>query len=42
MLNDPDIGVSNAALESLKALSGQDFGKSIDRWSRWLDRVSKP
>lgn len=37
LLNDQDVVVSTAALEALKALSGQDFGKSIDRWSRWLD-----
>lgn len=41
LLADQDIGVSTAALDSLKAISGQDFGKSVERWSRWLD-TKKP
>ncbi|HQR06421.1 MAG TPA: hypothetical protein PLN21_06340 [Gemmatales bacterium] len=41
LLADQDIGVSTAALDSLKAISGQDFGKSVERWSRWLDTVPK-
>jgi hypothetical protein len=41
VLQDPDPGVSAAAHEALKSLSGQDFGKSIDRWSRWLDTVNR-
>lgn len=41
LLADQDIGVSAAALESLKAISGQDFGKSVDRWNRWLE-TAKP
>lgn len=40
LLADPDIGVSTAALNALKTLSGQDFGKSVERWSRWLDTVN--
>lgn len=40
VLQDQDPGVSAAALEALKAISGQDFGKSINGWSRWLDRVN--
>jgi len=40
LLADQDIGVSAAALDSLKAISGQDFGKSVERWSRWLDKVT--
>lgn len=44
LLADQDIGVSTAALDSLKAISGQDFGKSVERWSRWLDKanIKKP
>lgn len=41
LLADLDIGVSTAALEALKSISGQDFGKSVDRWSRWLDTVNR-
>ncbi len=40
VLQDQDPGVSNAAYEALKSISGQDFGKSIDKWSRWLDKVN--
>ena len=40
LLADQDNGVSTAALDSLKAISGQDFGKSVERWSRWLDKVT--
>ncbi|MFO0815452.1 MAG: prenyltransferase/squalene oxidase repeat-containing protein [Gemmatales bacterium] len=44
LLGDQDIGVSTAALETLKSISGQDFGKSVDRWSRWLEqsKTKKP
>lgn len=41
LLADQDIGVSTAALDSLKLISGQDFGKSVERWSRWLDTLPK-
>lgn len=41
LLADQDIGVSTAALDALKSISGQDFGKSVERWSRWLDTVPK-
>jgi hypothetical protein len=40
VINDQDLGVANAALEALKLISGQDFGKSIAGWSRWLDRIN--
>ncbi|MBL8822534.1 MAG: terpene cyclase/mutase family protein [Planctomycetia bacterium] len=44
LLADQDVGVSAAALESLKVISGQDFGKSVDRWNRWLEsaKTRKP
>lgn len=41
VLQDQDPGVSAAAYEALKSLSGQDFGKSINGWSRWLDNINK-
>lgn len=44
LLADQDVVISTAALETLKAISRQDFGKSVDRWSRWLDNnnLKKP
>lgn len=41
LLADQDIGISRAALESLKSISGQDFGKSVERWSRWLEKAGE-
>lgn len=41
LLADQDIGVSTAALDALKHISGQDFGKSVERWSRWLEKASE-
>lgn len=41
LLEDKDSEVATAALDSLKAISQQDFGKSINRWNRWLE-TTKP
>ena len=35
VVNDPDQSVANAALDSLKFLTIQDFGKDAKAWQRW-------
>lgn len=43
LLRDRDEAVAKAALESLHAISQQDFGKSVEKWNRWLaNRSRKP
>lgn len=35
VVNDPDESVAKTALDSLKFLTVQDFGKDIEAWQRW-------
>jgi hypothetical protein len=41
LLEDRNVSVSDAALDSLKAITGQNHGKSIARWSRWYEMQKK-
>jgi HEAT repeat protein len=41
LLEDRDVSVQDAALDSLKTITGQNHGKSIARWSRWFDMQKK-
>jgi hypothetical protein len=41
LLSDRDINVQEAALSSLKSLSNQNFGKSVERWSKWYETTQK-
>lgn len=41
LLEDRDVSVQDAALDSLKTITGQNHGKSIARWSRWYDMQKK-
>jgi HEAT repeat protein len=35
MVNDPDDPVAKTALDSLKFITQQDFGKDAKAWQRW-------
>jgi hypothetical protein len=37
----PDKDIAAAALGTLKSLSNQDFGHSIDKWTRWWEQTQK-
>ncbi len=37
-LNDKSSQVKSAAHKSLKKLTGEDFGRSYDKWKEWHDR----
>jgi len=36
-LRDENDDVSNAAAQSLRTLSGQDYGRDVDRWQQWWE-----
>lgn len=37
LIEDKDNDVATAALDSLEFISNQKFGKSVSRWTRWLE-----
>ena len=39
---DPSLAVNASALESLRTLTGQDFGLEHNEWTRWLAATDKP
>jgi hypothetical protein len=41
LLEDRDVNVQDAAVASLRAITGQNHGKSIARWSRWYEMNKK-
>jgi hypothetical protein len=40
--DDPQLAVNRAALESLRTLTGQDFGLSRSAWVKWRDSAGDP
>lgn len=41
-LDDPQLAVNRAALNSLRTLTGQDFGLSRAEWARWQQATADP